>query len=61
MKIDHEIFHHHSLPSAGSRRAVVSFWAKNVQYDYRIFLPPMVRAGYGRVRVNFRVRVSVRV
>ena len=29
MEIDHEIFSSHSLPSA-SRRAVVSFWRKNV-------------------------------
>ena len=27
---DHEIFYGHSLPSADSRRAVVSFWRKNV-------------------------------
>ena len=31
MEIDHEIiFYGHSLPSADSRRAVVSFWRKNV-------------------------------
>ena len=31
VKIDHEIFFYgHSLPSADSRRAVVSFWRKNV-------------------------------
>ena len=31
MEIDHEIFSKgHSLPSADSRRAVVSFWQKNV-------------------------------
>ena len=34
MEIDHEIFStyflNHSLPSADSRRAVVSFWQKNV-------------------------------
>ena len=27
---DHEIFSSHSLPSADSRKAVVSFWRKNV-------------------------------
>ena len=30
VEIDHEIFSGHSLPSADSRRAVVSFWRKNV-------------------------------
>ena len=32
VEIDHEIFifYGHSLPSADSRRAVVSFWRKNV-------------------------------
>ena len=30
MVIDHEIFSNHSLPSADSRMAVVSFWQKNV-------------------------------
>ena len=31
MEIDHEIFFYsHSLSSADSRRAVVSFWRKNV-------------------------------
>ena len=30
VEIDHEIFYIHSLPSADSRRAVVSFWRKNV-------------------------------
>ena len=31
VEIDHEIFlYGHSLPSADSRRAVVSFWQKNV-------------------------------
>ena len=31
MAIDHEVFSTgHSLPSADSRRAVVSFWRKNV-------------------------------
>ena len=30
VEIDHEIFYGHSLPSAVSRRAVVSFWRKNV-------------------------------
>ena len=31
MEIDHEIFFYgHSLPSADSRRAVVSLWEKNV-------------------------------
>ena len=31
VEIDHEIFStSHSLPSADSRRAVVSFWQKNV-------------------------------
>ena len=32
VEIDHEIniFHGHSLPSADSRKAVVSFWRKNV-------------------------------
>ena len=29
-RVDHEIFYGHSLPSADSRRAVVSFWRKNV-------------------------------
>ena len=29
-RFDHEIFYGHSLPSADSRRAVVSFWQKNV-------------------------------
>ena len=37
VEIDHEIFSTvilslHSLPSADSRRAVVSFWRKNAQY-----------------------------
>ena len=30
VEIDHEIFSCHSLPFADSRRAVVSFWRKNV-------------------------------
>ena len=30
VKIDNEIFYGHSLPSADSRRAGVSFWRKNV-------------------------------
>ena len=30
LEIDDEIFPGHSLPSADSRRAVVSFWSKNV-------------------------------
>ena len=33
VEIDHEIFSYgHSLPSADSRRVVVSFWRKNVHY-----------------------------
>ena len=30
VEIDQNIFYGHSLPSADSRRAVVSFWRKNV-------------------------------
>ena len=30
LEIDHEIFSSHSLPSAESRKTVVSFWQKNV-------------------------------
>ena len=38
LQIDHEIFSSHSLTSANSRRAVVSFWQKHVHntgYPFR--------------------------